>query len=268
MADAVVTCAVGTVEAGEDGTIEVTVQVDNGFAEGTELTDVASIDGDQIDGDTGNDDASFTSTVGAALNATVTVVADREVTTAGGPGGYEVMVTNEGPLTATGVQVEVTLPTELEELMADTSLVFAAGPQLAQVDIASCDVDGVLVTCEIGTLGVGETSSVTLSGTVASGTPDGTQLVASAAVTVAEPDTDPTDDTDRDIILVVSATAAANGATRAPVYRRRPRRTAHAQFGARRRRCRTACPRPRVEVTPRLIDEPTPRRRPSSSADL
>lgn len=103
--------AIGTLASGATGSIRVAVDIDNGQT--ADLTNVASISGDQIETDTSNnsDDAvvgliNTDLAIAKSDNTTGSVVAGEQFT-------YTITVTNNGPDTATGIVVTDNLPTDL-----------------------------------------------------------------------------------------------------------------------------------------------------------
>ncbi|MEU8760130.1 DUF11 domain-containing protein [Streptomyces sp. NPDC048659] len=123
---------------------------------------------------------------------------------------YAFTVTNKGPAAATHPVVTVALPPGL------------AGVRVATADGTPCAVEGGRARCPLGTLGVGESARLTVTGTVRPGTPPGTELAVTAAVRADQPDPEPGNDT---ATVRVTVTARPTPTTPGPTPTRPPRPT-------------------------------------------
>ncbi|PAY17757.1 hypothetical protein CKO51_20200 [Rhodopirellula sp. SM50] len=111
-----VSVAIGTLAAGANDTIRIAVDIDNGQT--ADLTNTATISGDQVEtDDTNNSDDAVASLVTTDLaitksdNTTGSVVAGEQFT-------YTITVTNNGPDTATGITATDDLPADLSFVSA------------------------------------------------------------------------------------------------------------------------------------------------------
>ena len=122
---------------------------------------------------------------------------------------YTVTVSNLGPESASGVTVT-------DELSSQVAFVSASASQ------GGCDVKGKTVTCELGTLAVGD-ATVTIKVTPKKAG----QLTNSASVAIAQGDNDPgsANNTDTETTTVVAAGGGGGGGAAVPLaaVARRPR---------------------------------------------
>lgn len=105
-----------------------------------------------------------------------------EVVEAGGTISWTITVTNEGPGPSSGSSVVDTLPAGVSDVSADPA--------------ETCDVQSGTVTCSFGPLDSGESSSVTLSGTVSA---EGDTTLENRAVVTGNEE-DPNPDNDEDVV--------------------------------------------------------------------
>lgn len=115
---------------------------------------------------------------GPAADLELTKSDDPDPVAVGATLTYTLVATNTGPNLATGVIITDTVPASLTG-------VTATSPD------ATCTVSGRLVTCTVGELAVGETATVTISGTT---TTDG-RITNTAAVAGERPDPETDDNT-------------------------------------------------------------------------
>jgi uncharacterized repeat protein (TIGR01451 family)/LPXTG-motif cell wall-anchored protein len=152
-------------------------------------SDEATTEADTVDA-VAVDDEGNQASAGDGAVSTVTAAADLaidkrlpgDVLEAGERATYELVVTNQGPSTATGVTVVDTVPDGLRAVSASG-------------DGWDCAVDGQLVTCTRVTLGAGETTTITLVVDVADAAAGDT--VTNVATVDADTD-DPDDANNRD----------------------------------------------------------------------
>lgn len=171
-ASGVVTASIGTLDPAESATITLIVGV-NGDTRGT-LTNTASVTATETESDTTNNSATATTTINGSVDLAITKSDSVDPTAAGGALTYTITVTNNGPSTATNVQMTDTLPAELS---------FTSGTST----VGTVSNVGNAVTANIGTLASGASATVTLNTTVGA-TATGT-LSNTANVTSTETDT-------------------------------------------------------------------------------
>ena len=177
-AGGVVSCAVGALAVGERATLELTASVPTALAS-TTIVNAAVVRGDQIDEEPSNDRDEAVTEVGPSTDLAV-VKQGPEVAPAGGSAAWTLVVTNDGPSTATGVTVVDALP---------DGVAF----QSATPTQGTCAAAGQQVTCALGTLAPGASAQVQVVGAVAAAL-EGATVVNVAAVTGAEPDPNPGND--------------------------------------------------------------------------
>jgi uncharacterized repeat protein (TIGR01451 family) len=149
VAGAALTCTLGIVAPGATVTLTV-VGVVGAAVQGTLVNTAAVVSRDESDTSDNADQITIPVTVAADLQLAQSVAAPSVV--AGRSTRWTLTVTNVGPAPATDVVVTDVLPAELTDASADDP---------------GCDLaDGVL-TCTVGDLAVGESSRITISGTIA-----------------------------------------------------------------------------------------------------
>ncbi len=171
-------CQVGDMAVNEVVTVTLVGDVDPALADGTVLTNTATLFSDTPDPVSGNnvDDAATTVNALALLTLSKTALADRP--DIGGFLTYRIVVTNAGPSAATNVVVT-------DSLDANTT---------HQSDTANCGVAGSSLTCGLGTILPNSTASFLVTVRVNSDVVSPTLLTNSAGVTTDTP-LDPASDT-------------------------------------------------------------------------
>ena len=226
VAGGIVTCAFGGLANGATATATVTAQATFALA-GQTVPNTAAIAGDQNDGDPGDDVSTHDVTVGPAADLVFSKDAPARVP-AGGRLLYSLQVTNDGPQTATAVEITDDLP-------AGVTFV-SAGPTQG-----SCSATGQTVTCQLGDLPAGAGAQVLLTTDVASGLA-GTSVRNEAAAASDTPDADPLSNGDDATTAVDEAPAVAAGdltvAKTADAGAQRAARTARRVHDPRRQRIR------------------------------
>ena len=152
-----VTCDLGDLVASGSTTIDITVDVDPSLADGSRLTNNASITTTTFDTDSGNDTATADTDVIARTDLSTTKTTLTTPILAGTTATFQVAVTNNGPSTATNVAASDTLPPGFTFTATGSSAGCAAG-----------------VTCSAGTLLPGETATFTIVADVGAAVADGT----------------------------------------------------------------------------------------------
>jgi uncharacterized repeat protein (TIGR01451 family) len=146
-----ITCPLGTLGPGESKTLTITVRADSDLADGTVITNCATVYTGSREVDTGNNHSCTSTTVNPV---TPTASADLSVTKTGAPevspGGritYTLVVTDNGPSAATGASVTIR-----DVIDNDALEVESISP--------GCSADPGTVTCDVGDLGVGESKTI------------------------------------------------------------------------------------------------------------
>jgi uncharacterized repeat protein (TIGR01451 family) len=151
-----------------------------------------------IEDDAGNDQGillggwslKITTIITSAVNLAVTGTSTPEPVTVGNPLAYTMTVTNSGPNAATGVVLTNVLPAGVAFISSSASL-------------GACAVNGSVVNCNLGTIGVGSFATVTINVTA----PAAAGLVTNRVnVASAESDADSADNS-------VAIATTVNGVT-------------------------------------------------------
>lgn len=168
----VVSGNLGTLAPNASATITLIVGV-NSATRGT-ITNTASVQATQTDTNTTNNTATQETVINSSVDLVLTKVDSVDPATAGGSLNYTIVVTNNGPSSATNVVVTDTLPTTLAFVSGNSSV--------GTVTNAS----GV-VTANVGALASGASATITINTTVATAA-TGT-ITNTASVTGTETDT-------------------------------------------------------------------------------
>lgn len=179
-----ITCTLGIMLAGTAQEVTLTVRV-RPTAVGT-LINTASVTSATPDVVPSNNTATAQTTVGAQADLSLTKTVTPAQVAVGRTLTYLLMVTNEGPATATNVTVTDPLPA-------------AVTPDMAMASPGSCALAGQVVTCSLGDLAPAATGTVIITATRAAQE----AFSNTATVRATEPDPDPGND---------SATATMAGA--------------------------------------------------------
>lgn len=170
-----ITCTPGTMTAGLSGTVYFTVTISPSFM--GDLPVVATITGLETDPILGNNTFTATTPITAHADLSLTLTAP-DLLPIGGLIGYQHVISNPGPSDAAQL------------VLTDA---FTPGVTFERGDGATCEATAEGARCEAGTLGVGDTLTVTVYARIEmdmSGPAVATATVASLAV-----DTDPGDNT-------------------------------------------------------------------------
>ncbi len=171
----VVTGNLGTLAPNASATVTLIVGV-NAATRGS-ITNTATVQATETEVSTTNNSASQDTAINANVDLAITKVDSVDPATAGGPLNYTIVVTNNGPSTATNVVVTDTLP---------STLTFGSGNST----VGTVTNTGNAVTANVGTLASGASATITLNTTVAS-TATGT-ITNTANVTATENETNTT----------------------------------------------------------------------------
>lgn len=168
-----ITCELGGIAAGGNATLSINVTPTVAQL----INNVVNVSGNENDGDTSNNADNETTQVGPAPAAGADLMVAKtdspDPVTAGSSVTYSIIITNNGPNPATGVQLIDTLPTASAFVSATAS------------QGAGCTRVGQTLTCNVGTIAAGATATATIQ--VVATTP-GTIV---NTVTVSGNETDP-----------------------------------------------------------------------------
>ena len=168
-------CALGTLASGGSTSVTISGVVASGTTPGT-ISNTATVTSATSDSDASNNSATAETTVTGVANLSITKTGNPPSVAVGGTLQYTLQVSNAGPSAAAGVTVNDTLPAAL------TGISVTPGAP-------TCTLSGQGLSCALGTLASGGSTSVTISGVVASGTTPGT-ISNTATVTSATSDSD------------------------------------------------------------------------------
>jgi len=138
------------------------------------ITATATASGKEFDPVTANNTAKITTTVGPAADLVLSLTGFPDAVVTGSNVTYTVIVTNQGPSTATGVNVNDQLPASLTVLSTLTTQ-------------GTISISNHIVSCALGALTNGARATITI---VAAATTNGT-FTSTASVTAAQPDANP-----------------------------------------------------------------------------
>lgn len=180
----VINCTDADIPAGASGsaTFTVIVNVNGGTATGTQITDTISASSDTTDPILTNNSATVTTIVGAAntANLLITNAGTPNPVLAGNNITYTVVITNNGPGTASTVAFTEALP-------ANTTFVSAA----ATSGTGGWTCTGISISCTIPTFAAGASTTFTVVVKVGAGTASGTIITDTANVSSATTDPNP-----------------------------------------------------------------------------
>jgi uncharacterized repeat protein (TIGR01451 family) len=142
-----VTASVGPLAGGATATVTILVTVDPATL-GT-ITNVATVTGNETETNTANNQDDEPTQVQAQIDLTIAKTDSADPVTAGGQLTYTLVVTNNGPSSATGVVVTDTLP---------AALTFVSGSSTSGTVSHASQV----VTAAVGNLASGQTATITL----------------------------------------------------------------------------------------------------------
>lgn len=158
-----VTCALGTLTAGEAKTFDFIVKVNSGVSDGTVINNCATVYTGTRESDTDNNISCVETTVGTTPDPAADVSIEKTgpaTVIAGGTITYTITVTNNGSDDATGLSF-----TDL--VNSNTTVTLLAD---------GCTSSSGTITCQVGTESSGETKTYTITEMVDSSTADGTVL--------------------------------------------------------------------------------------------
>ena len=185
-ASGVITCALPDMPANTSTTVTILVTADTAGV----ITNTATVTAGETDPDVTNNTATLMTTVDVAADLSITKSDSPDPAVAGASLSYTVMVTNNGPSDATAVTLTDTLP---------AGVAFVSSTP----DSPTCTESSGTVSCTLGALNAGETTTVAIEVTVSSAT-IGT-ITNTASVTGNETDPDDTNNSasvDTTVILL------------------------------------------------------------------
>ena len=214
-ASGTVSCSLGDLAVGGTVTIVVVVTVGAGVT-AEELTNTATASSPTPDPDSSNNTATDTTDVVTSADLAVTKTATPATVHAGNKVTYTIKATNGGPSDGRDVVVSDVLPASLAFV--------SAAPASANCTVAGGEPPSV--TCQLGALAAGATSTVTIVARVEPSTPPGT-VTNNAVVSSETPDPHPGNehasattnvDASADVAITKSASPSPLLAGRAATY--------------------------------------------------
>ena len=168
-AGGVVTCALGTIVSGGSVTITINVIVDSDVADGSTITNNASVTSATTDPSAANNSTSEDTTTGTNADLSITKSDSPDTVVAGTGLAYTIGVSNAGPSDAQAVTVSDTLPAGLAYVGSSTTQ-------------GSCSESSGTVTCLLGIVADGGSVTITINVTVNPDVADGSSILNTASV--------------------------------------------------------------------------------------
>jgi uncharacterized repeat protein (TIGR01451 family) len=193
-----ISCTNPDVANGASGTFTLVVQVSPATLSGTQITDTDSVSSGSSDPNLANNTATVVTLVAApnTANLVVTNSAAPNPVQAGNNITYTITVTNDGPSATTTVTFNDAIP---------TNTTFFSFMQTGTVWSCPSPGSGGKVTCTIGTLASGATTTFTLVVNVPSTTASGTVISDTASTSTSTPDSNPGSNSATANVTVASA---------------------------------------------------------------
>ena len=167
---------------GASAAVTIVVDVDPSVADGSTISNTASVAANEADTTPGNNSDSDAVTVGTEADLSIIKVDSSDPVVAGTGFFYTITVINSGPSDAQGVVVTDALPPGVSFVSAVPS-------------IGSCSESFGLVTCPLGAITDGDSETVVITVTVPANTADGTTLTNNTAATATTTDPNAANDT-------------------------------------------------------------------------
>lgn len=194
LAGTTLSCTIGSMAPSSTTTLVLVMTADPDLADGSTVTNNASVTTTTNDTDPSNNADSATGTVARSVDLKVAKSATNNSAVAGGTVSYTIDVSNAGPSDASAVVVSDTLPAELDATSAVVS------------PSANCSLSGADIVCNFATLPAGQSAQITVTASVLSSVASATNVVNSATVSSPETDSDPSNNTDDASVLVERVT--------------------------------------------------------------
>jgi uncharacterized repeat protein (TIGR01451 family) len=182
-------CQVGDMAVGEVVTINIVGTVDASVASGTVFTNTATVFAVSHDPDPSDDSDVHTTLITAEADLGIEKAVIKDEICLGAYGIYEIVVTNDGPSDAHNVQVTDVLPPEL--------IYGGASPGCTHDGSAT----GGTVTCDLGTLGAGQSYDLMIGFNIEPNVISGTLITNTADVGSTTPDPNAANDTSPDVVF-------------------------------------------------------------------
>jgi uncharacterized repeat protein (TIGR01451 family) len=193
-----VTCTTATVPTGNSDTIVIVAHLSPAAADGSTLTNTATVSSTTVDPDTTDNSASTSTPVFAQTDVSITKTGPATVTS-GTNITYTISVSNAGPSNANAVTVSDTIPTG-EKFVSESSGICTVlanpGPTTT-------------LTCDFGTLAPGATTSFTITALVNSNVANGTAITNTATVSTTTTDLNPANNTAATTAIALATTDVA-----------------------------------------------------------
>jgi uncharacterized repeat protein (TIGR01451 family) len=191
-----VTATKATLAAGETATFSIVVKVDASAADGSTLSNTATVSSATDDPNTANNADTEPTAVIARADLAVTKTDSPDPVTAGTNLTYTIGVTNNGPSDAQAVSLTDSVP-------AGTTFVSLTAPAGWTCTTPTIGGNGT-VTCTIPTLAAAASATFTLVVKVDANVPDGATLTNTAAVSSTTTDPTPLNNTDTETTGVIA----------------------------------------------------------------
>ena len=171
-----INCSIASLAASGSSVLTLVVNVDSTIADGTTLSNTATVGMSTIDSNTNNNSATETTTVAAVADMAITSATDSpDPVNAGTNVTYNVATANNGPATSTNNTFTFTLD-------ANTTFVSVTAPAGWSCTTPAVGVTGT-ITCTIASLAPAATSNFTVVANVPAAVAGGTTLTAGAQIT-------------------------------------------------------------------------------------
>src|SRR6266540_1483170 len=175
-----VQCHITSMGSGDKDTFQLNVNVNSNVAPGTVIPNTASVQSQTPDPDTSNNDDTTHTTVSAQADLSITKTDSPDPAPQGGNIAYKLNVKNNGPSTASGIEVDDTLP-------PNTTFQSIAMPSGWSCTTPAVDHSGTVV-CKKGSLAAGDGDTLTLTVKIDPSVKAGTVITNTATVSATTPD--------------------------------------------------------------------------------